>query len=150
VNRQGPPLTQERRDEVERIVAALVADAATDDRMTAIGYAGSWARGHANMASDLDLVIVSDNRTTLIGDHHWLRAALGPSCEFLRTQDWGPTYTEVRYRTASGLEIEAGVVDADWAAIDPIDPGTAQVVGAGFVVHFDPHHILRDLLTAES
>lgn len=67
----------------------------------------------------------------------------------VRRQEWGGgALTEVRPRRASGLEVEVGVADLGWAAVDPVDPGTAQVVADGFTVLHDPGGLLEALVAA--
>src|SRR5690606_1092785 len=42
-------------------------------------------------------------------------------------------------------EVELGLADPAWAATDPVDPGTARVVGDGFLVLHDPAGALAAL-----
>lgn len=50
--------------------------------------------------------------------------------------------------TAEQLEVELGVADTAWAGVDPVDMGTARVVGDGFVVLHDPSGMLAALVAA--
>jgi hypothetical protein len=50
--------------------------------------------------------------------------------------------------TRTGLEVEFGFAAPSWAATEPVDAGTAQVVGDGFRVLYDPVGILRALVVA--
>jgi hypothetical protein len=44
--------------------------------------------------------------------------------------------------------IELNVGPARWAATDPVDPGTRQVVAGGIRLLHDPEHLLGDLAVA--
>ena len=100
------------------------------------------------MASDVDLVVVTGHRAALVGDHRWALAAVGGGARVVRQQDWGELLTEVRVRRGRGLEVEIGIADTSWAAVDPVDEGTARVVADGFVVLHDPKGVLAALVTA--
>jgi Nucleotidyltransferase domain len=104
---------------------------------------GSWARGAAHMASDVDFVVLTENPGDLIAER-W--RFLGPA-ETIRTAEWGAV-TEQRLRLPSGLEIDLGIADPSWADTGPIDPGTAKVIRDGVSIVFDPHHRLQELIAA--
>jgi predicted nucleotidyltransferase len=105
---------------------------------------GSYARNAARPDSDVDLVLLTTNRAAYQGDG-W--AAELELAEPVRTQQWG-VITERRYRTASGLVVEFGIGDPDWASVDPLDPGTHRVVSDGARILHDPSGALGTLLEA--
>lgn len=70
-----------------------------------------------------------------------LGGALDRDAALVRTQRWG-VLIERRVVLPSGFQVEFGFVATDWASIDPLDGGTARVVGDGFVVLHDPEGIL--------
>lgn len=115
--------------------------------VAAAGLCGSWAAGRPTMTSDVDLVVLTGHRPALVQDPGWAVAAAGGG-RVVRRQDWGGALTEVRVRRPAGLEVELGVADLVWAAVDPVDPGTAEVVADGFAVLHDPGGLLEALVAA--
>jgi predicted nucleotidyltransferase len=111
----------------------------------AVALAGSWAHGNARMDSDLDLVVLSLEPERYLGDSAWSRELGNPI--LLDARSWGPL-TELRFILPTGLEIDFGVAPVSWAAIDPVDDGTWQVVQDGISVLHDPHHHLARLIRA--
>jgi hypothetical protein len=57
---------------------------------------------------------------------------------------------ERRVRLASGLDVEFGFVASSWAAIDPLDEGTAGVVERGMRALYDPNGVVSRLAGAVS
>jgi uncharacterized protein len=133
----------ERRSEVSEILTAVARWAQGDDRVSAVGLAGSWASGAPTAGSDLDLVVLSPRPAALLDDRSWFDAF--GAVELVRAGRFGAV-AERRLRRPSGLEVEVCVAASDWAATDPVDPGTRQVVSDGFEVVFDPRHLLEDLV----
>jgi len=116
--------------------------------VAALGLCGSWAAGRPTMGSDVDLIVVTGERVALVQDPRWVVAAVGGGARVVRQQEWGEMLTEIRIRRASGLEVDVGVVDAAWAAVGPVDAGTARVVADGLVVLHDPSGMLEALVVA--
>jgi hypothetical protein len=140
-------VTERRRGECERVVSSTVgwAEGRTDVR--AVGIAGSWARGTAAMSSDLDLVVLTDAKESYVDDDGWIAVAAGSPGRLIRTRAWGPL-TERRVALESGFEVEYGFAPTSWASSDPVDPGTAEVVAAGFRVVYDPDGLIARLVRA--
>jgi hypothetical protein len=80
-----------------------------------------------------------------LGDSAWSRELGNPI--LLDTRSWGPL-TELRFILPTGLEIDFGVAPVSWAAIDPVDDGTRQVVQDGISILHDPHRHLAHLIRA--
>jgi len=102
---------------------------------------GSYARDAARPDSDVDLVLLTTDRDAYLAEEE---LGLG---ELVRTRQWG-VITERRFRTPSGLEVELGVGNPDWASVDPVDPGTRKVVTDGARILHDPGGALGALLKA--
>lgn len=136
-------VTPERRAEVARVIAAVEWWARERQEIRAVALVGSWARGEATMASDVDLVILTD--AAGFEDPDWW-SFVGAG-QLVRTESWGAA-SEHRVRLTSGLEVELGVADVFWADTDPVDPGTVAVIRDGVDVVFDPDERLRRLIIA--
>ena len=106
----------------------------SDSRITAVILVGSQARGTATAASDVDLVILTDDPPGLLGQHEWARSLGSVQC--WQDEDWGAVRSR-RVWYADGLEVDFGFALPAWLA-EPIDAGTRNVVQQGFRVVYDP------------
>lgn len=123
-------VTDDRRHEYATVTTLIARWARAQDDVVGVAVVGSWARGAAGMDSDIDLVVLTNEKGRYLEDDDWVAMALGEPAEIVRRQDWGPL-TERRVRLSSGLEVEFGFVPPSWATTDPVDPGTAGVVRDG-------------------
>ncbi|HWX95679.1 MAG TPA: nucleotidyltransferase domain-containing protein [Solirubrobacteraceae bacterium] len=139
---RGRETDDARRLEVQRLLTVTVEWASRRSDVRGVALVGSWARGTAEMGSDVDLVVLTFHVDRYAADEEWTRD-LGAEA-ILRTAAWGAV-TERRVRAASGLEIELNLAPPHWAAIYPIDPGTRSVVAGGMRVLHDPDGLLRAL-----
>lgn len=85
------------------------------------------------MASDVDLVVLSDSPESL-QDAAWFER-LQPGARLIRSEAWGPV-RERRFRLMSGLILELGVAPSSWADV-PLDEGTRRVLSDGHRVLYD-------------
>jgi hypothetical protein len=85
------------------------------------------------MASDVDLVVLSDAPETL-EDAAWF-VEIRPGARLIRSEVWGPV-RERRFRLASGLIVELGIAPSSWADL-PLDKGTRRVLSDGHRVLYD-------------
>jgi uncharacterized protein len=141
----APALTDDRRREYAAVLASATSWASTRVDVAALGLAGSWARGAATMASDVDLVVLTDRPGLYTTTTEWIEAACGSPGRVVRTREWGPL-TERRVRLASALLVEWGFAPRSWAEVQPLDDGTARVVADGFAVLYDPIGLLDRLV----
>ncbi|MFK0294065.1 aminoglycoside 6-adenylyltransferase [Streptomyces sp. NPDC090442] len=105
---------------------------------------GSHARNAARADSDVDIVLLTTDRSRYVEDTWADGLALG---ELVRTRAWGPI-SERRYALASGLEVEVNIGSSEWARTDPVDPGTRRVVTDGARPLHDPAGLLNALIRA--
>jgi uncharacterized protein len=140
-------LTPDRRAEYDNVLASSLGWATADPRVRGLALVGSWARGEATMASDIDLVVLTDDVEAFIATADWIRSATGQDGLIVRSKAWGPV-NERRVELASGLLVEYGFAPVTWASTDPLDTGTAQVVAHGFRLLYDPEEMLRGVATA--
>ena len=138
-------ITGERADAVRTLLAALHEWARGRADAVAVGVVGSWARGDARMDSDVDVVLLTEERAPYLENDAWVREVGG--VKFVRTRPWG-TVTERRFALPSGLEVELGVAPPSWAVTDPVDEGMRRIVADGVSVLYTPKKILASLLDA--
>ncbi len=99
------------------------------------------------MGSDVDLVVLTTDKETYLKDESWMREFGG--IRIVRTQDWGPLYTERRFVLPSGLEVEFGIAPPSWADTDPPDSKISGDVGSGGLrTVYDPKSILARFIEA--
>lgn len=140
------PVTRERAAEVRVLLEDVRLWASGRPDIVGVGLAGSWARGDPTMNSDVDLIILTTAKDSYIEDDRWIEKFGG--LRIVRTQDWGPLYTERRFVLPSGLEVEFGVAPPSWAT-DPPDPNISEVVGSGGLrAVYDPEGILVRFIRA--
>ena len=143
----GPALSCDRVAEFESVVRCAQAWAGREPDVTALGLAGSWARGAARMDSDADLVVLCRHPGRFGTADGWIVDAAPAGAELIRTAHWG-VLVERRLVLPSGFEVEFGFVTVSWADLVPVDEGTARVVRDGFRVLHDPTGVLHRLVAA--
>lgn len=127
-------------EEVEVVLQAVTAWAASQADVRAVGLAGSWARAEARPDSDVDLVLIVDDVQSRLVDDRWL-AGFGDIATVAR-EDWGAVqFVRVGYR--GGLEVEFGLTTGDWLQT-PLDTGTVTVIADGFLVLYDREGAMSD------
>lgn len=134
-----------RGRQVGRLAADPVSWARAQPDVDAVVLVGSYARGTAGMASDVDLVMLVSRFEQLADDVAWF-AALRPDSKLIRAKSWG-VLLERRFRLRSGLQVELGLVSPTWAEL-PLDPGTRRVLSDGHRILYDPHALLSNAAAA--
>ena len=127
------PRVKGRRRAARQVISDVAAWAKHNEDVRAVALVGSYARGAERMASDVDLLVLSDTPESL-EDAAWFRQ-LRPGARLIRSEAWGPV-CERRFRLASGLIVELGIAPSSWAEV-PLDPGTRRVLSDGYRVLFD-------------
>jgi|SRR5215207_203229 len=138
-------VTEERTDEVRTLLAAIRGWAQGRPDVVAVGLVGSWANGGARMDSDVDIVLLTEDRGLYLEGEAWMYEMGG--VELVWTRRWGPV-TERRFALPSGLEVELGVALPSWASTGSVDEGTHRVVNNGMSIVYDPKGVLAGLLDA--
>jgi len=128
-----------RASEVERLLKSVPPWAQSRPDIKAVALVGSWARGAPRDDSDLDLVVITTDASLYVASEDWA-SGLGIT-RFIKTAAWG-ALLERRGTTQSGLEVEFGITSPDWARVDPIDPGTLEVVNGAMREIYDPNQLL--------
>jgi hypothetical protein len=121
------------------------------ENLRALALLGSWARGEATDASDLDLAILAAKPGVYRGERPPL-ASLG-----LKTRGYR---IASRHRKQYGIvtshilvlepaaEVELSFAGLGWAETAPIDPGTRAVISRGFRILVDKDGLLRRVADA--
>ncbi|WP_432537973.1 nucleotidyltransferase domain-containing protein [Kineococcus arenarius] len=128
-----------RRRHADHLLDDLTRWAQHQPRIQALAVVGSYARGHERMASDVDIMILTDDTDSCSLANRWFEQ-LRPGSRLVRAATWGPV-REQRYRLRSGLLAEIDLAPTSWADV-PLDAGTRRVLGDGHRTLHDPHAIL--------
>lgn len=129
---------------IDSLLACIQEWAARDSRVRAVILVGSQARGSAAPDSDVDLVVVSETPVALLANRDWTLSfgAIERSAE----ESWGAVRS-LRLWYRRGPEVEFGIAGAEWLA-EPLDPGTRDVLRAGYRILFDRAGHLETTLPA--
>lgn len=102
---------------------------------------GPYARGTNKENSDLDIVIITSNKSGMIANQDF-------------TQDFGKVYkqqteyygacTSVRVWYRDGKEVEFGIVEPSWISM-PLDTGTYKILSDGYKIIKDKKRYFEDL-----
>ena len=131
-------VAEQRGIEVERFLSRVCAWSLQRPDVVSVALVGSWACGLPGMDSDVDLVVLTTDKTAYLREESWVAELDGTL--IIPTQDWGPLYTQRRFVLPSGLEVEFGVAPPAWAAVDPS-------IGGLRTLH-DPEGVLARLIEA--
>ncbi|MGH9037776.1 MAG: nucleotidyltransferase domain-containing protein [Acidimicrobiia bacterium] len=83
-------VTDDRLHEYATVTTQIAAWARTQDDVVGVAVVGSWARDAARMDSDIDIVVLTNDKARYLDDDHWVAMALVGPAEIVRRQDWGP------------------------------------------------------------
>lgn len=117
----------------ERFLAKVRRWAEETPHVDALLVVGSFARGTQRPDSDLDLVLVTTEKTELVLDPSFPET-FGKVLR-RQTEHYGAC-TSVRVWYAGGLEVEFGLAEPSWLAL-PLDEGTRRVLADGHRVLVD-------------
>lgn len=107
--------------------------------IVAVALVGSYARGAATPASDVDLVIVVDEPARYLHDREWLHRF--GTVTHAQVEDYGKV-TSLRVWYVDGREVEYGITNERWADL-PLDRGTSRVIADGLRILFERKPVLR-------
>ena len=127
-------------ESIREFLRSLSVWASSRADVLAITLVGSHARGDAHPGSDIDLVIILEDRQTLMQDEKW--AEQFGTIDKLAWEDWGKVQS-LRVYYENGMEVEFGLTDEIWLA-SPMDEGTRAVLMHGVVVIYDPDQYAHD------
>lgn len=123
--------------------------AALREEIVALALVGSYARGAARPDSDVDLVVLTTDPDRFRQQTDWVQEIPWSQLQLhvvtWQDEDYGPLWSR-RLTLSNGLEIEVGFTSPQWAAIDPCDEGTRQVIADGCWIVLDPSGLLNRLV----
>jgi hypothetical protein len=136
-------------ERVEAFLREVARWASGRNDILAVALVGSWARGTAHAGSDVDLMLLALNPTWFRRNDGWLAeidwCRVGSTAHIWRDADYGVVWSR-HLLLNDGTEIEFGFGAPSWAAVNPVDPGTRQVVAGGCRPVHDPEGLIRELV----
>ena len=116
---------------MDRLIADVVAWARECAGVRSVILVGSHARGTADADSEVDLMVLHDAPSVLLGDPSWTERF--GDIERRVVEEWGRV-TSLRVWYSGGPEVEFGITDPGWATAT--DEGTLRVRRGGMRVLF--------------
>jgi predicted nucleotidyltransferase len=130
---------------IERFLSAVVQWTSAQPDIVAVALVGSYARGNASPASDVDLVIITSCPQRYLQATDWA-TTFGPIAK-QKIENWGKI-TSLRVWYEGGKEVEFGITAPEWIA-HPIDEGTRKVISDGIRILFDRHEYLATAISEQ-
>lgn len=112
---------------------------AQDERVKALLLVGSYARGEERADSDIDLMIITEDKHNLL-NLDWIEAYGKP--QKCVQEEYGAC-TSIRVFYEDKTEMEYGLVDLTWLS-RPLDKGTRKVLENGYMVLYGSCGIDRE------
>ena len=102
---------------------------------------GSYARGTNKENSDLDIVIITSNKSEMVLNQDFTQEF--GEIDKQQTEYYGAC-TSIRVWYKNGKEIEFGIVEPSWIST-PLDAGTYQVLSDGYKIIIDKKRYFEGL-----
>jgi predicted nucleotidyltransferase len=133
--------------QLDRLVSPITAWARSRPDIIGLAVVGSWARGTARPDSDVDLVLLASAPQALRYDELWLAEIDWRECRVVRWHDadYGNVWSR-HVLLEPAREIEFTFCAASWAATDPLDRVTANIVLSGCRIFLDKARLFERLV----
>lgn len=125
-------------DKAQEFINNFTAWAEKEENIQAVGLVGSHAKGTAKYDSDIDLIIIVEDKDFFIKNSDWINNF--GEIERAKDEIWGNVKTKRVFYT-NGLEVEYNFDTKDWA--NPTDEGTKRVLTDGIKILVDKEQILN-------
>ena len=128
---------------IQAFIEQLRCWSAKQTNILAVAIVGSWARGTAHSASDIDIVIIARDPNYFLADRDWLLnfGSIGS----VKQEDWGLVQS-LRVFYVDKQEIEFGITSEEWLSDNEIRSDTGKIIGDGMNAIYDPNHLLANAL----
>jgi uncharacterized protein len=135
--------------QLEQILAPVAEWARLRSDILGFAVVGSWACDMARVDSDIDLMFLVAEPQTFRCDEHWLVEICWADRRVAgwHDADYGIAWSR-HVQLEPPCEIEFTFCGPSWAATDPIDPGTVNVVAKGCRILLDKAGLFEKLLAA--
>jgi uncharacterized protein len=133
------------------VLAPVTAWARSRADVIGLALVGSWARAAARDDSDIDLMLLVSSPQIFRADESWLSEIhwSGRSLSGWHDADYGAAWSR-HVKLAPLCNVEFTFCESSWAAIDPVDSGTLDVVSGGCRILVDKAGLFGRLLAVTS
>jgi uncharacterized protein len=139
-------------ERAQKIIEAVLQWAKAQPLILAVALVGSHARGTARPDSDIDLVVLTADPDFFRRTTEWIDAvdwnSRGVSPVGWLDEDFGQLWSRRIWLEPGHEELEIDFALPAWANVQPLDPGTRQVIADGCRVMHDPEGLLSRLCAA--
>lgn len=125
---------------IEQIWNSTIAFCQYNLTISTVLLVGSYARNEQKEGSDIDLVIITEEKEKLIQECKWIRMYGDPKS--VKIEEWGEI-TSIRVRYAE-YEIEFGIGEKGWIKI-PLDEGTEKVLKDGYIILYEKENSMKNV-----
>lgn len=125
----------------EDFISELKEYAGNASHIESIIIVGSYARGTNKENSDLDVVIITSDKSGMIANQDYTQNFGEVNKQ--QTEYYGAC-TSVRAWYRDGKEVEFGIVEPSWISM-PLDSGTYKVLSDGYKIIIDKKRYFEDL-----
>ena len=126
---------------IKNFFAALKEYARSNSHIESVIIVGSYAKETNKKDSDLDLVIITSNKSEMVLNQDFTQEF--GEIDKQQTEYYGAC-TSIRVWYKNGKEIEFGIVEPSWIST-PLDAGTYQVLSDGYKIIIDKKRYFTDL-----
>lgn len=125
----------------EEFISKLKEYAENSSHIESVLIVGSYARGTNKENSDIDIIIITSNKSEMVTDQLFTQAF--GEVHKQQTEYYGAC-TSIRVWYGDGKEVEFGIVEPSWISI-PLDYGTFKVLSDGYKLIVDKKKYFENL-----
>lgn len=126
---------------LEEFISKLKEQAENSSHIESVLIVGSYARGTNKENSDIDIIIISSNKSEMVTDQLFTQAF--GEVHKQQTEYYGAC-TSIRVWYGDGKEVEFGIVEPSWISI-PLDSGTFKVLTDGYKLIVDKRNYFENI-----
>lgn len=126
---------------IENFINALKDFSANTPHIESVIIVGSYARGTNKESSDLDIVIITPNKSEMVRNQGFVQN-FGEV--YKKQTEYYGACTSIRVWYKNGQELEFGIVEPSWIK-KPLDTGTSKVLGDGYKIVIDKKDYFENL-----
>lgn len=125
----------------EDFIDTLINFSANTSYIESVIIVGSYARGTNKESSDIDVVIITSDKSGMITNQDFVQ---GFGEVYKKQTEYYGACTSIRVWYKNGQEVEFGIVEPSWIE-KPLDAGTYKVLRDGYRVISDKKNYFADL-----
>ena len=101
---------------------------------------GSYSRNEQKTDSDIDVMIITNNKREMVESHEWIN--IFGNIKQCTQEEWG-VVTSLRVFTDE-FEYEFGIGNLDWIQM-PLDKGTERTLTDGYTIFYEINNCMKEI-----